>query len=122
MEFLVDFDLTVPAEVTESEVAARTEAEGAASAGLARTGHLERLWTVSRSPGHWRGLGLYSAGDEAEMDALLNALPMREWMDATATPLEAHPHDPRLAGAGAAHARPEDGELRANPPTSETGR
>jgi len=94
MEFLVEFDLTTPAGAAEDEVTARTEAEGAASAELARAGHLERLWTVSRAPGRWRGLGLYRASEEAEMNALLRALPLYEWMDVTVTPLEAHPHDP----------------------------
>jgi muconolactone D-isomerase len=104
MEFLVKFDLNIPEGATENEVVARTEAEGAASAELARAGHLERLWTVSRAPGRWRGLGLYSASDEAEMNALLGALPLHDWMDVAVTPLEAHPHDPgsepnRRAGA-----------------------
>jgi muconolactone D-isomerase len=94
MEFLVEFDLTTPAGTAEKEVAARTDAEGAASAELARAGHLERLWTVSRAPGRWRGLGLYRASDEAEMNALLRALPLYEWMHVTLTPLQAHPHDP----------------------------
>jgi muconolactone D-isomerase len=91
MEFLVEFDLTTPPGAAENEVAARTEAEGAASAELARIGHLERLWTVSRAPGRWRGLGLYRASDEAEMNALLRALPLYEWMAVKVTPLEAHP-------------------------------
>jgi muconolactone D-isomerase len=103
MEFLVEFDLTIPEEAAEADVAARTEAEGAASSELARAGHLERLWTVSRAPSRWRGLGLYRADDEAEMDALLRALPLYDWMDVMVTPLEAHPHDPG-SEPSAAHA------------------
>jgi muconolactone D-isomerase len=94
MEILVEFDLTIPEGAAENDIAARTEAEGAASAELARAGHLERLWTVSRAPGRWRGLGLYRADNGVEMDALLRALPLYDWMDVTVTPLETHPHDP----------------------------
>jgi muconolactone delta-isomerase len=75
MEFLVDFDLTTPERASADDIGARTEAEGAASAELARAGHLKRLWTVGRAPGRWRGLGLYRAANQAELDALLRALP-----------------------------------------------
>ena len=94
MEFLVEFDLTTPEGASNEEVAARGEAEGPASAELARAGHLSRLWTVRRASGRWKGLGLYRAEDRAEMGALIKSLPLYEWMRVTVTPLEAHPHDP----------------------------
>jgi muconolactone D-isomerase len=101
MEFLVEFDLTTPEGASEDDIAARTEAEGVASAELARAGYLERLWTVSRAPGRWKGVGLYYADDEAELDALLGALPLYSWMHVTVTPLEAHAHDPGAAARSA---------------------
>jgi muconolactone delta-isomerase len=39
---------------------------------------------------------LYSAEDEEQLDGLLSALPLDDWMRVTVTPLEAHPHDPAL--------------------------
>ena len=39
-------------------------------------------------------LGLYRAESEAELDGLLRALPLYEWMTVTVTGLERHPNDP----------------------------
>jgi muconolactone delta-isomerase len=94
MEFLVEFHLTIPPETDPAVVDARRQAETAASAQLAQAGKLVRLWTVSRSPGRWRGMGLYRADSKSEMDALLRALPLHEWMRVAVTALEAHPNDP----------------------------
>jgi muconolactone D-isomerase len=38
---------------------------------------------------------LYRADTEAELDMLLKALPLSDWMDVTVTPLETHPNDPQ---------------------------
>lgn len=97
MEFLVEFQLTIPQEADPAEVDARKQAETAASAELARAGQLVRLWTVSKSPGRWRGMGLYRADSKSRMEALLRALPLYDWMQVTVTALEAHPNDPALA-------------------------
>jgi muconolactone D-isomerase len=39
-------------------------------------------------------LGLYRAGSRAELDALLAALPLYEWLRTSITPLDPHPNDP----------------------------
>jgi hypothetical protein len=39
-------------------------------------------------------VGLYRADSEAQLDGLLGALPLSEWMHITVMPLEAHPNDP----------------------------
>jgi muconolactone D-isomerase len=106
MEFLVEFRLTIPQETDPAVVEARRQAETAASAELARAGKLMRLWTVSRSPGRWQGMGLYRADSKSEMDALLRALPLHDWMQVTVTPLEAHPNDPAPAPASGLAASP----------------
>jgi muconolactone delta-isomerase len=54
MEFLVEFELNVPEGTPESEVEKRVSAEAAASAALARDGHLERLEATGRT---WREEG-----------------------------------------------------------------
>ena len=39
-------------------------------------------------------IGLYAADSEAELDGLLGALPLAEWMQVTVIPLAPHPNDP----------------------------
>jgi muconolactone D-isomerase len=91
VEFLVQFQTHIPDGTPESDVNARYKAEADASAKLAREGHLVRLW---RPPGERKALGLYRADSEAQLDGLLAALPLHEWMQLTVTPLQAHPSDP----------------------------
>ena len=94
IEFLVEFDLQVPAGTPESEVRDRQQAESAAAAKLADEGHLVRLW---KWPGVGDGVtavGLYRAGSEAQLDALLADLPLADWLRVTVTPLGPHPNDP----------------------------
>jgi muconolactone delta-isomerase len=94
MEFLVEFELDVPDGVPESEVEDRERAEAVAAGRLADEGHLVRLWMVSVAPGPTTVLGLYRARSRAELDGLLAALPLYEWMHTSITPLVQHPNDP----------------------------
>ncbi len=94
MEFLVQFELDVPDGVAESEVEDRVRAEAAAAETLADEGHLVRLWQASVGSGRTTVIGLYRAGSRAELDGLLGALPLYEWMRTSITPLVQHPNDP----------------------------
>ena len=94
MEFLVEFESDIPYGTSESEVKARYRAEAAASAKLARDGHLVRLWRPPMAPGERKALGLYRAENKEQLDGLLSALPLHAWMQVTVTPLEPHPSDP----------------------------
>jgi muconolactone D-isomerase len=95
MEFIVQFELTVPDGVPESEVEDRQRAEAAEAETLAGEGHLVRLWhTAVGAAGGTTVLGLYRAGSRAELDGLLGALPLYEWMRTSITPLLPHPNDP----------------------------
>jgi muconolactone delta-isomerase len=94
MEFLVEFDVSVPEGAPESEVNERVSAEAAAAAELVRQGHLVRLWKPPVVPGENRAVGLYRADSKAQLDALLGALPLDDWMQTVVTPLEPHPNDP----------------------------
>ena len=96
MDFLVDFEINIPDGVPEAEVKARQDAESVAAAKLVDEGHLVRLWKRQVAPGETRPIGLYRADSEAEMDGLLRALPLYEWMRVTVTPLEPHPNDPAI--------------------------
>jgi muconolactone delta-isomerase len=93
-EFLVTFTTSIPPG-TPGQTVEDTEAREAQRAKeLAGQGHLLRLW---RLPGESRSLGLWSAGDPAEMQAILASLPLNPWMTDETTPLTPHPSDPALS-------------------------
>jgi len=97
MEFLVEFEIKIPEGTTESEVKGREDAEAQAAAKLVEEGHLVRVWKLSFEPGETQILGLYRADSETELDGLLRALPLYEWMKVTITALKPHPNDPAAA-------------------------
>ena len=97
MEFLVEFKIEVPAGTSLEEVERRQRAESAAAAKLAEDGHLVRLWRLSAGVDGATAIGLYRVDSEAELDGLLAALPIADWLRVTVTPLEAHPNDPAEA-------------------------
>jgi len=94
MEFLVEFEIKIPEGTTESEVEDREDAEAEAAAKLVEEGHLVRVWKLPVGSGEAQVLGLYRADSETELDGLLRALPLYEWMRVSVTPLAPHPNDP----------------------------
>lgn len=103
MEFLVEFDVRVPDGTSESELKARVNAEAQATAELARKGNLVRVWTPLVTPGERKALGLYRAQSKEELDEMLLALPLSEWMRTVVTTLETHPNDPTKRRANNFH-------------------
>ena len=97
MEFLVEFEVEVPAGASHADVEQRQRAESAAAAKLVEDGHLVRLWRRPLVGDGTTAIGLYRADSEAELDDLLAALPLADWLRVTITPLEAHPNDPATA-------------------------
>ena len=95
VEFLVTFEAAVPAGTPGQAVADGEAREADRAHELAGQGHLLRLW---RLPGEGRVLGLYRARDAAEMQAILESLPLYAWMSVQTTPLSRHPSDPATAG------------------------
>ena len=92
-EFLTTLTISVP-EGTPGQAVDDIEAREARRAKeLAGQGHLLRLW---RLPGPSRALGLWNAGNPAEMQAILKSLPMDPWMTVETTPLSRHPSDPAM--------------------------
>ena len=90
-DFLTMFTISVPAG-TPAQAVDETEAREARRAKeLAGQGHLLRLW---RLPGPSRALGLWNAGNPAELQAMLRSLPLDPWMTVETTPLSRHPSDP----------------------------
>jgi muconolactone D-isomerase len=94
MEFLVEFELSIPDDIAESEVKEREDAEAAAAATLAREGHLVRVWRARAARGDAKVLCLYRADNLQELHDLLAALPLYRWMSVEVTTLEQHPNDP----------------------------
>ena len=92
-EFLVTFALAVPPGQADDAERDAIDREARAARDLAEQGHLLRLWAL---PGEGRTLGLYQAGDAAQMRAILAALPLAPWMTADTTPLSPHPSDPAI--------------------------
>ena len=65
---------------------------------LAVEGHALRVWTPLPEDGRRRALGLYRAASDQELQAILDSLPLRPWMEISVTALAEHPNDPaRLA-------------------------
>ena len=94
MEFLVDFEVDVPAGTPDAEVEQHQRAESVAAANLAEDGHLVRLWRRPLVGDGTTAIGLYRADSRAALDGLLAALPLADWLRVTVTPLEAHSNDP----------------------------
>jgi muconolactone delta-isomerase len=100
MEFLVEFELIVPAGTAEAEIDERERAESAATTQLANEGHLVRVWSTTFSKtGGPSVIGLYRAESPSELEDLLRRLPLYEWMRVGITPLGTHPNDPLTAGS-----------------------
>jgi muconolactone D-isomerase len=99
IEFLVEFDLQIPAGTPQSQVSRREQAESAAAAELAEEGHLVRLWRWPRAGDGVSAVGLYRAESAAQLDALLAELPLADWLRVTVTPLRSHPNDPARGNA-----------------------
>jgi len=97
MEFLVEFEVEVPAGTPHADVEQHQRAESAAAAKLAEDGHLVRLWRRPLLGDGTTAIGLYRAFSQAQLEDLLAALPLADWLRVTVTPLEAHPNDPPTA-------------------------
>jgi len=92
-EFFVTFTLAIPPHTPADTITSTIAREAERAAELAGQGHLLRLWTL---PGESRALGLWKAHDTAEMQAILESLPLSAWLTMPTTPLSPHSSDPAL--------------------------
>jgi muconolactone delta-isomerase len=99
MEYFADLITTVPDGTSQAKVDELRVAEAARAAELTKTGHLIRLWRPSLNPGEWRSIGLFRAADQAELNEILESLPLHIWMKITITPLTPHPNDPEYGNS-----------------------
>jgi muconolactone delta-isomerase len=98
-EFLVTFTPAAPAGTPAKEVADATAREAVRAGELAAQGHLVRLWQLPAEHGVSSALGLYRAADAAEMQAIVQALPLYPYLRTETTPLTPHPSDPAAPGS-----------------------
>jgi muconolactone D-isomerase len=101
MEYLVDFTIDIPDGTSSTDVDSRSRAEAERVDALGREGHALRVWRPLPDNGRWRAIGLYRADDDAELNAILETLPLHSWMKISVQALAPHPNDP---------ARPSDGD------------
>ena len=90
-EFLTFFSVVIPDGVTAKAVADTDAREAEQAAEWAVKGKLRRLWAL---PGEGRTLGLWQADNPAEMQAIVDGLPLDAWMTTETIPLTPHPSDP----------------------------
>ena len=100
MEFLVEFEITIPRGTADTEIERREGDETAAAAALVEQGHLLRVCKVAARNAQGSVLGLYRADSAAQLNGLLEALPLHEWMHIKITPLEPRPNDPNAGAIG----------------------
>jgi muconolactone delta-isomerase len=109
IEFLVEFEVNIPDGTPESEVKDGENAEASAAARLVDEGHLLRVWKRPIASGETKVLDLYRADSATQLDGLVEALPLYEWMHVAVIPLEPHSKDPataRAANVGAGRREP----------------
>jgi muconolactone delta-isomerase len=94
-EFLTTFTVAVAADAAPGSAEPITQREADRAGELAGLGYLERLWTL---PGGGGALGLWQVPDPAQMQAILESLPLSPQVSVQTTPLTPHPSDPALAG------------------------
>jgi muconolactone delta-isomerase len=99
--FVVDFPADTPAQVVADARAGETKR----TRELAEEGQLIRLWLVADWPDGSRALGLWRAGDAAQVRTFLDSLPMAPWLTEEITPLTPHPSDPAVPGSRPAAAQ-----------------
>ena len=94
MEYLVDFTIDIPDGTSSNDVDRRARAEAERVDALGREGHVVRVWRPMPDDGRGRAIGLYRADDEAELNKILETLPLYPWMTVSVRALAPHPNDP----------------------------
>jgi muconolactone delta-isomerase len=99
MDYLVEFITTTPDDAPPPEIEQRLAGETTRVAELAAQGHALRVWKPLPEDGRQRAFGLYRAGSDEELAAILDSLPLRPWMEISVTALAEHPNDPARSAA-----------------------
>jgi muconolactone delta-isomerase len=94
MDYLVVFITAIPDDLPPPEIEQRLAGETTRVPELAAQGHAVRVWKLLPEDGRQRALGLYRAASGEELEAILDSLPLRPWIEISVTPLAEHPNDP----------------------------
>jgi muconolactone D-isomerase len=104
MDYLVEFIITIPDDARPAEIEQRLAGETTRVAELAAQGHILRVWKPLPDDGRRRALGLYRAASDEQLEAILDSLPLRPWMEISVTALAEHPNDPARSTVSGADA------------------
>jgi muconolactone delta-isomerase len=111
MEYLVEFNTTIPDNAPPDEIEQRLAGETNRVGELAAQGHALRVWKPLPEDGRRRALGLYRAASDEELQSILDSLPLSPWMEISVTALAEHPNDPARSAATSAANGPTRGAL-----------
>jgi muconolactone D-isomerase len=95
VEFLVEIEVALPADLDEARRTQLLAAELERGKTLAEAGVLLAIWRV---PGRLANRAIWSATDATALHEALVSLPLWPYMDAVVTPLAKHPVAPSCHG------------------------
>jgi muconolactone D-isomerase len=87
VEFLVEIEIRLPADLGEARRKELVDAELARGAALAEAGILRAVWRV---PGRFANRAIWSAPDATALHDALTSLPLWPYMDVSVTALARH--------------------------------
>ena len=88
MEFLVQIQVTLPAELSSASRQELMEREQVRGRELMNEGVIRRIWRI---PGRTANVGIWDAANPTALHEALSSLPMFPYIDAKVTPLATHP-------------------------------
>jgi muconolactone D-isomerase len=88
MEFLVQIQVTLPAELSSGSRQELMEREQVRGRELMNEGVIRRIWRI---PGRTANVGIWDAANPTALHEALSSLPMFPYIDAKVTPLATHP-------------------------------
>ena len=88
MEFLVQIQVTLPAELSSASRQELMEREQVRGRELMNEGVIRRIWRI---PGRTANVGIWDAANPTALHEALSSLPMFPYIDARVTPLATHP-------------------------------
>jgi muconolactone D-isomerase len=87
VDFLVRIEIDLPPDLDPDRRAGLVEAEATRGRELRDVGSIVRMWRV---PGRSANVGIWSAANPTDLNALLAALPLFDWTSITVEPLATH--------------------------------
>lgn len=89
MDYLVHVTIDLPDDFDDGRSAALINAERERGSELVRSGHIRDIWRVDGAG--LRNVGIWRAGNLADLNAQIASLPLFKWMTFSVTALHPHP-------------------------------